>query len=398
MRGTEPAVPQGAAAKSGKNEQQARALHSTEPAEKKRVHFDQIDGLFEELGIGKGLMEQVGGIRVRQHVNPLKKDLQVPTQPLRWEEVYDDPTLPLALDIGCGYGRFPLALSRVLPTHNLLGLEIREQCVERAQKWSDALGFSGRVRFCHSNATVSLGTMLETYPGALDLVTIQFPDPHFKRKHRKRRVVQPQLVAALASLVRPGGRVFLQSDVQEVAESMRNEFEEHGSDAFELASLHTPQAVFFSGTQLPQAAASPVAWAALNGRAGTIADSCEEETMDTDQQTVTLAVEQQRKAATGTAVSVAHESSSGGGNSSSSSVQHAANPGSAVLSEEQGWQGAATAKAAAATEGTGEAAVRSAAVPSAAAAVGSSEGIPTEREVYTLEQGLPVFRVMLVRK
>ena len=55
------------------------------------------------------------------------QDLQVPTQPLRWEEVYDDSNLPLALDIGCGYGRFPLALSRVLPTHNLLGLEIREQ-------------------------------------------------------------------------------------------------------------------------------------------------------------------------------------------------------------------------------------------------------------------------------
>ncbi len=44
----------------------------------------------------------------------------------------------------------------------------------------------------------------------------QFPDPHFKRKHRKRRVVQPQLVAALARLVRSGGRVLLQSDVEEV--------------------------------------------------------------------------------------------------------------------------------------------------------------------------------------
>jgi tRNA (guanine-N7-)-methyltransferase len=45
---------------------------------------------------------------------------------------------------------------------------------------------------------------------------VQFPDPHFKRKHRKRRVVQLQLVAALAALMRPGGRVLLQSDVEEV--------------------------------------------------------------------------------------------------------------------------------------------------------------------------------------
>ena len=46
--------------------------------------------------------------------------------------------------------------------------------------------------------------------------TPQFPDPHFKRKHRKRRVVQAQLVAALAALMRPGGRILLQSDVEEV--------------------------------------------------------------------------------------------------------------------------------------------------------------------------------------
>lgn len=46
---------------------------------------------------------------------------------------------------------------------------------------------------------------------------LQFPDPHFKRKHRKRRVVQEQLVRELAQLLRPGGRVFVQSDVEEVS-------------------------------------------------------------------------------------------------------------------------------------------------------------------------------------
>ena len=58
-------------------------------------------------------------------------------------------------------------------------------------------------------------------------VSIQFPDPHFKKKHKKRRVVQPGLVAAVCSSLAPQvGEVFLQSDVEEVAQSMRECFAE----------------------------------------------------------------------------------------------------------------------------------------------------------------------------
>ena len=46
---------------------------------------------------------------------------------------------------------------------------------------------------------------------------LQFPDPHFKKKHKKRRVVQPQLIQAIDRRLAPGGLVFLQSDVMEVS-------------------------------------------------------------------------------------------------------------------------------------------------------------------------------------
>ena len=61
-----------------------------------------------------------------------------------------------------------------------------------------------------ANATVSLESMLSTYPGSVDWVLVQYPDPHFKKKHHKRRVVQPGLVEALARLLRPGAKVLLQ--------------------------------------------------------------------------------------------------------------------------------------------------------------------------------------------
>ncbi len=45
---------------------------------------------------------------------------------------------------------------------------------------------------------------------------VQFPDPHWKMRNRKKRIVQPQLVEGAAKLLAAGGQVFLQSDVQEV--------------------------------------------------------------------------------------------------------------------------------------------------------------------------------------
>ncbi|MCO5597621.1 hypothetical protein L7F22_051702 [Adiantum nelumboides] len=78
--------------------------------------------------------------------------------------------------------------------------------------------------FVFANATVSLGSILSTYPGTLKLVTISCPDPHFKTRHHKRRIVQVQLVDSIINSLAPGGQVFLQSDVKEVAEDMRHQF------------------------------------------------------------------------------------------------------------------------------------------------------------------------------
>ena len=98
---------------------------------KPRVHWDQVpQSRFTELGIDKSLYAQAGGARFRQHVNPLKRELQVPAEPLDWNVSYEDPSLPLILDIGCGYGRFLLALANKMPGYNGLGLEIREPVVD----------------------------------------------------------------------------------------------------------------------------------------------------------------------------------------------------------------------------------------------------------------------------
>ncbi len=200
---------------------------------------------FKELGIDKDLYDKTGGIRFRQHVNPLKKELQDPTGPLDWNSIYEDPTKPLMLDIGSGYGRFLLGLVQVESEKNALGLEIRDPVIKRANEWAKHLGLDTRVHFARSNATVSLKTMLETYPGPVELVTIQFPDPHFKKRHRKRRIVQDTLVKAVTEILAPKGRVLLQSDVLNVAVDMRDKFEQGCHGLLEVSPLHTPDSVFF---------------------------------------------------------------------------------------------------------------------------------------------------------
>ena len=157
---------------------------------------------------------------VRQHVNPLSRVHQLPRPLPPLEELFADPSLPLHLDIGSARGRFLLALAPLQPAHNHLGLEIRSPLVEAAEADRLAAGMPN-LRFLYANAGVSLPDWLTNVPrGRLVLVSLQFPDPWFKTRHHKRRVLQPALLRALAAALEPGSRLFLQSDVLALMEPM----------------------------------------------------------------------------------------------------------------------------------------------------------------------------------
>lgn len=166
-------------------------------------------------------------VRVREHVNPLSKKYQVPATPPDWSAIYAMPQQPLHLDIGCGKGHFVQDMAKLQGDRNFLGLEIREPLVDQANRWRDELDLSN-LHYLFCNANNSIRPLLTSLPAdILQQVTIQFPDPWFKRRHQKRRVVQPELVVDLAEFLVPGGVVFVQSDVEEVALEMRDRFDEH---------------------------------------------------------------------------------------------------------------------------------------------------------------------------
>ena len=161
--------------------------------------------------------------RVRQHVNPLNNRYSTPVTPPPWADVFTKPQQPLHIDIGSAKGYFISDMAQACPDWNFLGLEIREPLVQQCLRHRNELGLTNmHALFC--NANNSLRPLLSSLPQPPQRGSIQFPDPWFKTRHQKRRVVQPQLTNDLAEYMPVGAWVWLQSDVETVAADMVDVF------------------------------------------------------------------------------------------------------------------------------------------------------------------------------
>ncbi|MGK7928212.1 MAG: tRNA (guanosine(46)-N7)-methyltransferase TrmB [Spirulina sp.] len=166
-------------------------------------------------------------VRVRQHVNPLSDKYRIPLVPPDWAQIYANLQQPLHLDIGCARGRFILEMAQLQPDRNFLGLEIREPLVTEANRKRDEVELNN-LHYLFCNVNISLPILLKSLPDrVLDCVSIQFPDPWFKKRHAKRRVVQPKLVEELARSLPEGATISLQSDVEAIAKEMYEQFQQH---------------------------------------------------------------------------------------------------------------------------------------------------------------------------
>ena len=161
--------------------------------------------------------------KLRQHVNPLAAQHQTPVKLADdWlVSSFANPALPFVIDVGCAKGGWPLQFAQSNPHLNVLGLEIREPCVAYALR-RKAYWKVPNVHFLSLNANVDLNRVFVDIKriSDVDLVTIQFPDPHFKARHKKRRVVNENFVSCIAEHLSPEKRVFIQSDILEVSEHM----------------------------------------------------------------------------------------------------------------------------------------------------------------------------------
>ena len=180
-------------------------------------------------------------VRVHQHVNPLAPYFRFTPQPIAIGNIFVNPHLPLHLDIGSARGRFLLKMAETFPDQNFLGVEIREPLVEEANRLARESDLTN-LHYEFNNATYSLDILLENLPAdTLQFVTIQFPDPWYKKKHAKRRMVNDNLVETVVKHLTVSGRVFIQTDVNFLAEEMFELFRKNaGLHEIELAENPFP--------------------------------------------------------------------------------------------------------------------------------------------------------------
>ena len=138
-------------------------------------------------------------------------------EPLDLVAAFGGRAAPTVLEIGFGMGEATAHIATVLPETNFLCCEVHEPGVGALLKRIGEQSITN-IRICAHDAVDVLDHMLQ--PGSLAGVHVFFPDPWHKKRHNKRRLIQPEFVKKLAEHLQPGGYIHCATDWQPYAEQM----------------------------------------------------------------------------------------------------------------------------------------------------------------------------------
>jgi tRNA (guanine-N7-)-methyltransferase len=125
---------------------------------------------------------------------------------------------PRVLEIGFGMGDTTARIAAAQPEVDFLGIEVHAPGVGALLKQLDANGIVN-VRVIQHDAVEVVRDMIR--PNTLAGIHVFFPDPWPKKRHHKRRLLQPPFVALLASRLAPGGYLHVATDWEDYAQQMR---------------------------------------------------------------------------------------------------------------------------------------------------------------------------------
>jgi tRNA (guanine-N7-)-methyltransferase len=142
-----------------------------------------------------------------------------------WRARFGHAAAALELEIGCGHGGYALAFARLRPGHALVGIEQRRKFARMVADKAEVRGHRNLV-VLQGDARV-LGPRL--FPaGSLAAIHVHFPDPWWKRRHLRRRLVDDRMSSLLFNLLRPGGLLDFRTDVERYARDAVARLEEIG--------------------------------------------------------------------------------------------------------------------------------------------------------------------------
>ncbi len=129
-------------------------------------------------------------------------------QPFSFQQLCGD-NKPVELEIGAGRGDFLVGYCQITPDVNLVAVERKLNYLKRGINKARDLGLSN-VKFLN----LEVAHFLEEYapPQSVQAVHIYFPDPWPKKRHLRRRLIQPAFIDLLAKKIVPGGGLHLRTD------------------------------------------------------------------------------------------------------------------------------------------------------------------------------------------
>lgn len=133
-------------------------------------------------------------------------------------------------DIGCGFGGLLISLAALFPETLMIGMELRDKVTEYVKERIIALRGTNLGQY--QNVSVVRTNSMKYIPNYFEKAQLSkmfflFPDPHFKEKNHRRRVISPQLLDEYAYTLRVGGIIYTITDVEELGEWMKACLEDH---------------------------------------------------------------------------------------------------------------------------------------------------------------------------
>jgi tRNA (guanine-N7-)-methyltransferase len=131
------------------------------------------------------------------------------------DQIFQRPESPKVLEIGFGMGETTAQIAKAMPETDFIGVEVHTPGVGALLKRIDELALQN-IRIIHHDVVEVLNQMIPA--ASLTGAHIFFPDPWHKKRHHKRRLIQPEFVQLLTSKIKSGGYLHVATDWEAYAE------------------------------------------------------------------------------------------------------------------------------------------------------------------------------------
>jgi len=159
-------------------------------------------------------------MRVRTHTNPFNYHKRMET--VDFAAAFPDYSGVLDFEIGFGRGVFLRQYAKQFPDRFIVGVEVRPALVDLLSHRLAEEHISN-VLPVHGTAEICLEDMIED--ASIQRLFVFHPDPWFKKRHHKRRVINKQTLALYSRKLKKGGRLYLSTDVRVLWDDMASAFD-----------------------------------------------------------------------------------------------------------------------------------------------------------------------------